>query len=404
MYDAIDCQGFAGGFTLGTVQAGFRLVGKREHPGGFGVPAVEANRHLLGNDWQAQATHADEWEPYLVPYVFGNPPCSGFSLLSRSDFRGPDSPINSCMWDFVGFAARCHAQVAVFESVATAYKGGRDLFRALREDLEARTGDRWHLTHVLHNAYSLGGAAIRKRYFFVAHRIPFGVERVELQAVPTFWDVIGDLRDMPHQWEAQPYLHEPTWWSQPLRSATGMVDGHQFKDTPLLERGLDIMERVGWGFRENMASALARYWNETGTLPESFKGLATYQKLIESAPDFKMGFNQMIRWYPDRAARVITGAALITVLHPYENRTITHREALRVMGFPDDWRIDSIAGHSGLASFWGKGIPVNCGRWISNWVRESLDGNPGSVTGEEVGERESLIDVTYDYSHLSREK
>jgi len=37
VYRAVDCQGFAGGFTLGMVQAGFHLVGKREMKAGFGV-------------------------------------------------------------------------------------------------------------------------------------------------------------------------------------------------------------------------------------------------------------------------------------------------------------------------------------------------------------------------------
>lgn len=77
MYTAVDCQGFAGGMTLGMVQAGFKLVGKREHTGGFGVPNCEANRHLLGNDWTAQSGDAKTWE--VVPnveLVFGNPPCS----------------------------------------------------------------------------------------------------------------------------------------------------------------------------------------------------------------------------------------------------------------------------------------------------------------------------------------
>ena len=51
----IDALGFAGGFTLGMVQAGFELVGKREMKGGFGVPNCEANRHLLGNGWRSEA-------------------------------------------------------------------------------------------------------------------------------------------------------------------------------------------------------------------------------------------------------------------------------------------------------------------------------------------------------------
>lgn len=70
-------MGFAGGFTLGVVQAGFTLVGKRELPGGFGVANCEANRHLLGDQWESQTSTPEAWE--VIPgtdVVFGNPPCS----------------------------------------------------------------------------------------------------------------------------------------------------------------------------------------------------------------------------------------------------------------------------------------------------------------------------------------
>jgi hypothetical protein len=76
-YGAVDVMGFAGGFALGMTQAGFTLVGKRELPGGFGVANCLANRHLLGDQWEAQVGPADSWE--VMPnarVVFGNPPCS----------------------------------------------------------------------------------------------------------------------------------------------------------------------------------------------------------------------------------------------------------------------------------------------------------------------------------------
>lgn len=76
MLKAIDCMSFAGGFTLGMVQAGFKLVGKREMKGGFGVANCEANRHLLGYDWQAQACDPKDWQVVPAEVVFGNPPCS----------------------------------------------------------------------------------------------------------------------------------------------------------------------------------------------------------------------------------------------------------------------------------------------------------------------------------------
>lgn len=77
MYRAVDVMGFAGGFTLGMTQAGFELAGKRELPGGFGVANCLANRHLLGQNWEAQASHPAEWEVvHGAQVVFGNPPCS----------------------------------------------------------------------------------------------------------------------------------------------------------------------------------------------------------------------------------------------------------------------------------------------------------------------------------------
>ena len=74
---AIDVYGFAGGFTLGIVQAGFELIAKKENLQGFGVANCEANRHLLGNNWKAQKSPAIQWEVMSdAQVVLGNPPCS----------------------------------------------------------------------------------------------------------------------------------------------------------------------------------------------------------------------------------------------------------------------------------------------------------------------------------------
>ena len=113
-------MGFAGGFTLGVVQAGFELVGKRELPGGFGVPNCEANRHLLGNAWQAEAVESERWSvPRDVDFVFGNPPCSGFSVMSAKSFRGANSKVNACMWAFADYVGRSGAPIAVLPLPST---------------------------------------------------------------------------------------------------------------------------------------------------------------------------------------------------------------------------------------------------------------------------------------------
>ena len=401
MYRFVDCQCFAGGFTLGMVQAGFELAGKREMKGGFGVANCEANRHLLGNGWHSEAVDPADW---TVPegdihVVAGNPPCSGFSVMSSKEFRGADSKINHCMWAFAEYTAKVRPIIAVFESVQLACKEGegRELMKALRERLEELTGLSYFLYHVKHNAYSIGGSAMRKRYFWLVSQVPFGVEDPDITRYPTLNEVIGDLRNLPTQWEQQPYDDtEVSWWASSRRNdgLNGVpgqtVDGHIGTSSPLHTRIGELIEWAGMKPRESIQNALRRCYEEHGSLPPAWK----HNEAKFVANDFFHGFTAPCRWDGEYPTRVITGAALGTVIHPTLDRTITHREAARILGFPDDWLINPLKGVGGLNLTWGKGITVDCGRWIGEWIKRALDGNPGTYVGEPVGERENMIDCT----------
>lgn len=392
MYRAVDCLGFAGGFTLGVVQAGFELVGKRELPGGFGVPNCEANRHLLGNDWRSEVSAPEDWSATTAELVFGNPPCSGFSVMTAQEHRGMDAKVNHCMHAFAGYASRVRPPIAIFESVRPAYKMGRELMQKLRADLEANTGDEYTLYHVMHNAYELGGVAIRPRYFWVASRIPFGVEFPVLPNPELHVrDAWQDLEGLGLTWQHQPYRRPATEWSDVLRNGDTVVDGHVNRIGLGERRVYDLMEASrelgGWPPGWDMSKLARHVYQSTGKLPTSWD--YKLDRLI--AKNFDTGFTTTYRWHYDRPGRVIVGGALSLVLHPSEERYITHREAARIMGFPDAWRIAPLRGYTGLRETWGKGISVPCGRWIGSWARNALDGNPGTITGEPVGDREFLI-------------
>jgi site-specific DNA-cytosine methylase len=402
MYTAVDCLGFAGGFTLGVVKSGFELVGKRELPGGFGVANCEVNRHLLGNRWVAEVGEDVSWSPVAADLVFGNPPCSGFSVMTDKKFRGEDSPINHCMWSFAEYAARCRPQVAVFESVRSAFKMGGGLMRRLRARLEERTGLRYDLHHVLHDAYDLGGAARRPRYFWVASQVPFGVEFPRLARRPTLLDVIGDVQDAALTWTAQPYRTPPSWWSKDARSDAGWFDGHITKETPYARRALDLDDFLaadgGWPAGMGIAQVAKMAYERHGHLPPSWDGLLP--KLQENG--WQMGFTTAVRWRPHDPGRVITGSALVMVLHPTRSRMITYREAARVMGFPDDWVIRPLRRASSMHMTWGKGITVQCGEWVGGWVNAALDGAPGTYRGEQIGDREWLVDPKVYFASTRR--
>lgn len=110
-----------------------------------------------------------------------------------------------------------------------------------------------------------------------------------------------------------------------------------------------------------------------------------------------MGFYQLHRWKANAPARVVTGGAHLLVMHPAENRLLTLREVARVQGFPDHWNIAPLVRNEGagkVGPLFGKGIAVEAGQWISSMVSAALDGQPASLTGTEIGERERLVDLT----------
>jgi site-specific DNA-cytosine methylase len=232
-------------------------------------------------------------------------------------------------------------------------------------------------------------------------RIPFGVEPVLPQRVPSLRSVIGDLEDLATTWEQQPYRRPASWWTRTRRSESGLVDGHQWRSTLGFWRAMDLIapngsEGLTWPQGERMNKIVRRYYQEHGNLPDTWNP-STVERLIRT--DFWCGVAELTRWWYDKPAYVITGAGLETVLHPTLNRCVTHREVARIMGFPDDWRIWPLRQWKSLHPTWGKGIPVDCGRWISGWARSSILGEPGTMSGEPIGDREYLIDVTNDWKN-----
>lgn len=313
--------------------------------------------------------------------------------MSAKGFRGANSPINQHMWNFVRYAAKVRPEIVVFESVQPACRrtDGRDLMRRLRDELDECTGYRYGLWHILHNAYSVGGPAQRRRYFWLASRVPFGIEKPTLHHLPVLNDVISDLEPLTLTWNSQPYRLPMSSYATQFQSVTEAVDGMMMTPSnPQAQRMQDLMNVVPWNSGENIALVVRRYYEQFGRLPKSFAHVEA--KII--ANDFNMGFTTPIRWDGEKHARVVTGAGLYCTVHPRLNRTITHREAARILGFPDDWRILPLRSVQGLSFTWGKGITCHCGRWIGSWIKHALDGSPGSCAGDDVGDREKIIDIT----------
>ena len=305
------------------------------------------------------------------------------------------------MWAMAQYTARALPYITAFESVQQAYTQGLPMMRDIRTWLEYETQRPWELYHVLHNNASVGGCSIRKRYFWVVSQIPFGIDEPEIKRVTLLSDVLGDLMGLGQTWEAQPYRTKASEWARQLRSATGVVDGHIGRNEALdVKRALQLMDYEEWPEGATVSQIAQKCYEDFGTLPPLWGKMQ--EGLI--AKNWQMGFHQPIKLRWERVARVITGAVLNKAIHPREDRFLTHREAARIQGFPDDWNIRPLRGNSSLSMTWGKGIPTHAGKWLGEWITRALDGNPSDNTGELIGEREHVIDYTNTYRKVCSER
>lgn len=418
---AVDCQSFAGGFTLGMARAGFEVVAKRENVGGFGVPIVDANRDLINPAMEIQVGAPETWARVRrADVVFGNPPCSGFSGLTGVSNRtgwgtGIDHDINRCMWDLVAYAAECEAKIVIMESVQLAYKNGRGLMQDLRTHMEEETGKKYDLYHVLHNNASIGGASLRRRYFMVLVRkgIKFGIEEPNLtDKLATMGDIVHDLIPGKLTMDPQKYKRKARHsYVESLRSPDGTFDGHQIRtsaEVRAMEWITETLETWGepWRGGEKIGDATTRAVQLAGlsNVPDFMKrgvdGAITHSLLATHA-------YVPVRSHYGKVSGVVTGTGPEDIVHPSLPRTITYREAARIMGFPDNWSLAAIDGKGGPSNnqkWLGKGISVPCGEWIGGWAKAALEGTPGSWRGEDIGDREWLINVTNDYKRVYNDR
>lgn len=382
-YRFVACNSLAGATDLGFTQVGFEMVHKTGTLD-LGIETVDANRKLVGWEWDYYFSNdPDEWKtPDDIHVVVGNPPCSFASTVTRKDLRGSDTKAAFHARAFARYAGRMAPALAAFESVQTAWTSFPEFINELHSIIKETSGINYKMTLLFHNNASLGGAAQRKRVWVVWSRIPFGVEPPVPVMIPTFMESIGDLQGMDDTWEKQPYRRPETWWSSRRRSSDGTTDGHKVRELTHHKRIADIIDSVDgeWYEGERLEDVVRRSVARHKVLPQSWAPVA--EKL--ASQNYSMGINQPLRWYGNRPCRVITGGALDQAIHPVELRTFTHREAARIQGWPDDWRLYPIKDIRRSPITYGKGVPVDAARWLAHWMKMALDGTPGTQVGAPI--------------------
>ena len=406
---AVSYYGFGGAYAVALGKTGIELSAVLE-PGGFGLPVVLANKERLGFFGPSHRSHKSQMHDVDFPVydgdiLLGNPPCSGFSGLNTApknggyNYRGVHSPINQCMWDLVSYAAKMNGgrgpKICVFESVQQAGKQGRTLMQELVKHLREQTGEPYVLYHVFMSGATVGAAQMRRRYFFVASKIPFGLTSPIVERVCTYEDAIGDLVGLKLQRDPQPYVEEPTWWVEKngLRSDDGTVGDMIHPDNNWAKRMTELIPywEQGWTQREALDNAM----NNHGVMPSRWEHRDHYKEL------FGRHFSGARRIVPHQSGRVITGSGATPLVHYSEPRLLTIREGARLMGFPDWFRWDAVSPQR-AGAYLGKQVPVQSWQWMLGHIKNAIEGQPGAWLGTAIDPYpndipEVLFDVTNDF-------
>lgn len=308
-YRLIDLFCGAGGMSLGFRSEGVEPVLAIDND------ASAVKTHELNFDGQAYCGDIESWlktgEIPEADVVIGGPPCQGFSLLNKK--RDGDS--RRALWEpYLEIAHRSNARVFVMENVA-------ELFRSPElVAIRARATDYGFQTKaVILNAADYGVPQNRKRTIVIG------------------WRRIAEPDFPPRPTHADPSkkLNLPPW--RTVMQAIG--------DLPKpvgTEIGVGSPIDLHFGRRPTELS-MARY----KAVPKGGNRFDLQRNAPNLTPDCWVrktsgGTDLFGRLWWDRPSVTIRTEFFKPekgrYLHPEQHRPITHREAARLMGFPDDFR------------------------------------------------------------------
>lgn len=345
---AVDLFAGAGGMTLGFEQAGFDVLASVEidpvhcatHQFNFPMCSILCQdvAQLRGSEIRKKSAIGGR----EIDVVISGSPCQGFSMMGKRDV---DDPRNSLIFHFQRLVLELKPKFFVMENVPGIASGEhKELLNILINSfLEA--GYQVEENYQVLNALNYGVPQARKRLFLIGCKKDFELpkypqpttilpkikaakrsKKVNLPAVPTVWDAIGDLPEVDNysellhrDWVIAEYGKCSTYASI-MRGIDGLDDDYAYDreyDRQILSCSLRTKHS-----QECMERFQAAKHGEKEPISRFYK----------LHPE---GVCNTLRAGTDRARGAYTSPRPI---HPIAPRCITVREAARLHSYPDWFR------------------------------------------------------------------
>jgi len=348
----IDLFAGCGGLTEGFRETSrFRPVAAVEHD----LAAAATYAANFGQD-HVHWGKIEDWVTGDLPdadVVVGGPPCQGFSNLGK---RSPDDPRNELWRHYMETLVKVRPRAFLIENVDRF--GTSDQFQMLRQETEPSGWlEDYKIDARLVRATEFGAAQLRRRFI-----------------------VIGTRRDLPKIEVPTGTVPREEWKTvrQALEGLTAEVDRD---DQRLPSMTTEVFGRVVPGVFKSPDLHITRNYTELSRrrfehIPEGGNRLNLPNKLKARCwiGHDKGSFDVMGRMHWDRPSVTIRTEFFKPekgrYLHPDRHRAITHHEAARLQGFPDEFQW--VGGKLAIARQIGNAVPVELARGLAGHIASEL--------------------------------
>lgn len=319
---AVDIFSGAGGLSIGACMTGIEPI-----------MAVEYDIHAANTykrnhpDIAHNVLHADiktveplkhtKKHPFIL---FGGPPCQGFSIANTKT-RNIDNPNNWMFKEYLRFINDLEPEWFLFENVVGFRSFGKGKFAKEVEEELQNLG--YETNSSILNAADFGVPQKRSRFFIVGHKkskggIKFDFDKLEKQP---HISVEEALHDLPHLSNGEK-LENSLYKSSPQSNFVKLMRKNKKKVSQnfvtvnkphIIERYKVIKQGENWE-----AAKKRGLLNSYSSTKHTHSGI--YKRLEANKPSV-----------------TIANYRKSMLIHPYENRGLSLREAARLQSFPDDF-------------------------------------------------------------------
>lgn len=313
----IDLFAGAGGLTQGAKMAGIDVRFAVENDR-FAAKAFQINHPnvlMINDDIQKVQGNDLTLEKNLIKILFGGPPCQGYST-SNQKTRNRDNPKNWLFKEFVRLAKEVNPDWIVLENVKGLVDTEKGFFEETIRSAFEHLG--YTCSELIPSAADFGVPQKRNRFFLIGSRSGIKVElRVQKARVITVGEALSDLPTLQNgaSIDRLPYRREATHeYERFLRGALQSCTGHLVSRNAqfVIDRYPYIPQGGNWA---NIPDELMGNYKD-----KSRCHTGVYKRLKEDEPALTVGNYRKSM-----------------IIHPWEDRGLSVREAARLQSFPDSY-------------------------------------------------------------------